>query len=130
MIYRVKHFKLEEFPCPCCGRVKAAAALIFWLDVLRRALGQPLKINSGFRCPSRNAAVGGAASSRHLIGCAADIAKPLGVEYHVLFQTALRLFGGSAEGWEVKEYPSRTYIHVGVPREHERILWEGNEITW
>jgi len=104
-----------------------AAALVFWLDVLRCSLGCSLKINSGFRCQGHNAAVGGAVSSRHLIGCAADIAKPPGVEYPILVQAARRL---SADGWEVKEYPSMTYMHLGVPREHEKILWKGNEVLW
>ena len=76
MKQEIRHFSISEFRCPCCGHVKVAAALVFWLEIFRRALGTPLKINSGCRCESRNKAVGGAASSRHLIGCAADLAKP------------------------------------------------------
>jgi uncharacterized protein YcbK (DUF882 family) len=104
-----------------------AVALVFWCDVLRRALGHALVVNSGFRCAGRNASVGGATSSRHLIGCAADIAKPARLEYQVFMQTARRL---SCDGWEIVEYSSQTYIHVGVPRINEATLWNGQrEIT-
>ncbi|MDE7127672.1 MAG: hypothetical protein K2O58_07250 [Bacteroidales bacterium] len=44
------------------------------LQPLRDRCGTPLKINSGFRCPELNTAVGGAPASQHLRGEAADIA--------------------------------------------------------
>lgn len=44
------------------------------LEPLRRALGKPLTINSGYRCPSLNKALKGAANSQHTKGQAADIA--------------------------------------------------------
>lgn len=43
------------------------------LQPLRDAWGAPLHINSGYRCPKLNAAVGGAATSQHTKGEAADI---------------------------------------------------------
>lgn len=43
------------------------------LQPLRDAWGQPLHVNSGYRCPKLNAAVGGAATSQHIKGEAADI---------------------------------------------------------
>ncbi len=43
------------------------------LQPLRDAWGLPLHINSGYRCPKLNAAVGGAATSQHIKGEAADI---------------------------------------------------------
>lgn len=44
------------------------------LEPLRAAWGQPLRVNSGYRCPAVNALVGGAATSQHVKGEAADIA--------------------------------------------------------
>ena len=44
------------------------------LQPLRDAWGKPLKVNSGYRCKALNAAVGGAPTSQHLKGEAADIA--------------------------------------------------------
>lgn len=43
------------------------------LDPLRKAWGNPITVNSGYRSPRLNAAVGGAASSQHPKGEAADI---------------------------------------------------------
>jgi len=43
------------------------------LQPLRDALGTPLKINSGYRCPALNAAINGAKNSQHMTGQAADI---------------------------------------------------------
>lgn len=43
------------------------------LDPLRAAYGQPITITSGYRCPALNKAVGGSASSVHMIGYAADM---------------------------------------------------------
>lgn len=43
------------------------------LDPLREMYGKPIKVNSGFRSQLLNAAVGGASTSEHLQGMAADI---------------------------------------------------------
>lgn len=43
------------------------------LDPARQQLGQPIYVNSGYRCPGLNKAVGGAKRSLHMSGRAADI---------------------------------------------------------
>ena len=43
------------------------------LDPLREAWGGPIKVNSGYRCPLLNKAVGGTPNSQHQRGEAADI---------------------------------------------------------
>ena len=43
------------------------------LEPLRVAMGEPIKIGSGFRCPALNKAVGGVSNSQHLKGQAADL---------------------------------------------------------
>lgn len=44
------------------------------LQPLRDRVGHPLRINSGYRCPELNRAVGGVPTSQHVKGEAADIA--------------------------------------------------------
>lgn len=43
------------------------------LEPLRMSLGQPIRINSGYRCKEVNLGVGGVSTSHHLLGLAADI---------------------------------------------------------
>ena len=43
------------------------------LDPVRGIVGEPVTVNSGYRCPRLNKAVGGVATSQHVKGEAADI---------------------------------------------------------
>ncbi len=43
------------------------------LDPLRELYGKPIIVNSGYRSPELNKAVGGSKSSDHMTGCAVDI---------------------------------------------------------
>ena len=43
------------------------------LEPVRERLGKPIVVNSGFRCPIHNRAVGGATASQHMKGEAADL---------------------------------------------------------
>ena len=43
------------------------------LDPLREAYGKPIYVNSGYRSPALNRAVGGSKTSQHVSGQAADI---------------------------------------------------------
>lgn len=58
---------------PAEAEAALAALVDNVLDPLRAAWGRPITVNSGYRCPALNRAVGGAASSQHLLGKAADI---------------------------------------------------------
>ena len=77
------HFKGAEFVCPHCGAGVIAYELVMMLERLRAKVGKPLRINSGYRCPEHNKAVGGRPDSYHLLGVAADVAKvdPRMVDY-------------------------------------------------
>ena len=61
------------------------------LDPLREAWGRPITVNSGYRCPALNKAVGGVASSQHLTGHAADITTGNSVDNRRLFEMVQRL---------------------------------------
>ena len=47
--------------------------LISFLNPLREAWGSPIRVNSGYRCPELNKAVGGSKTSVHMLGYAADL---------------------------------------------------------
>lgn len=44
------------------------------LQPLRELYNKPMRINSGYRCPELNVAVGGVSTSQHVKGEAADVA--------------------------------------------------------
>lgn len=69
------HFAEKEFCCRCgCGLVRVNVRLVDMLEELRACLGgRPVVINSGYRCPEHNRAVGGVRNSQHLAGNAADV---------------------------------------------------------
>lgn len=70
-----ENFRVKEFACKC-GRCKEALiddVLVAQLQAIRNHFGASIHINSGYRCPSHNAAVGGHKQSGHLQGMAADI---------------------------------------------------------
>ena len=79
-----EHFKLEEFthsptatqlkidnsvPGDLMPNVKLTAIK---LELVRQALGKPIIITSGYRCPLLNARVGGVSTSAHTKGLAVD----------------------------------------------------------
>lgn len=70
-----EHFKAKEFECPCgkCTDQQISRSLISKLEHVRHDFNEPISVNSGYRCPEHNAAVGGHSSSTHLQGLAADI---------------------------------------------------------
>tara|TARA_Y100000401_G_C8326015_1_gene228343 strand:+ start:4563 stop:4955 length:393 start_codon:yes stop_codon:yes gene_type:complete len=77
-----KNFKLKEFECKgkSCGNCNVPDKVYFnlvkvanQLQWLRDYLGKPIKINSGYRCPSHNEASGGVKLSKHTLGMASDI---------------------------------------------------------
>lgn len=69
-----EHFKAQEFACKDgCKFVMVSKILVQVLEALRQKIGEEVYINSGFRTPEHNKAVGGAILSYHQYGMAADI---------------------------------------------------------
>ncbi len=95
-----------------------------WLEMLRSRWNErygdgddPIVINSGYRSPQVNAAVGGAKGSNHLTGCAADI-RVLGVEQLVRYATILLdISDESREDFDellLEHKGSRLWLHFAV----------------
>ena len=84
----------------------------------------PIIINSGYRSPQVNKAVGGAANSNHLTGCAADI-RCLGIEQALRYATTLLdISDESKEDFDelLIEKSSRSiWVHFAVrPKDNRR----------
>ena len=88
-----------------------------FLDWVRRLYGGPIRVNSGFRSPEVNRAVGGVESSAHLKGLAADI-RADNMDRLVL---CLESFTGRMEGMGLDQlivYPK--FVHVGLSENPRR----------
>lgn len=71
-----KNFRVNEFSCHgagCCSNTTIDTTLVVFLQQIRDHFGKPVHVNSGYRCAKHNKAVGGASSSYHTKGMAADI---------------------------------------------------------
>ena len=66
-------FRVREFACKGSDVVLIDDELVVLLQCIREHFGKPVHITSGYRTAAHNAAVGGAKSSQHLLGRAADI---------------------------------------------------------
>ncbi len=68
-----RKFDNEQYNPPAEIIENLRALCVNVLQPLRDALGTPVNLNSGYRCPSLNRAIGGAKNSQHMSGQAADI---------------------------------------------------------
>lgn len=105
---------------PSIEECKSLTALIEKvLDPLREAYGKPIIVTSGYRCPKLNAAVGGAASSQHVKGEAADIRSVADTpeENKKLFDLIVKL--GLPYDQLINEY-NYDWVHVSFSPRHRR----------
>ena len=86
------------------------------LQALRDYLGCPLKINSGYRSPAHNKAVGGASKSQHVLGKAADISchKYTPAQVHAAIQHLIKT--GKMQDGGLGQYNTFTHYDIGTPR--------------
>jgi len=74
LMYMSKNFRLSEFmENDDLEYIKLDSNLVLALQDLRNSFNKSIKINSGYRSPAYNKAIGGASKSQHLSGNAADI---------------------------------------------------------
>lgn len=101
------------------------------LEPVRAILGVPLHINSGYRSPDVNAAIGGAVNSAHMEGRAADFV-PIGIPILAAFHD-LRIAVGLP--FDELIYECAAWIHIGIAAEHleprrEALVATGGPGAW
>ena len=127
-----EHFSLAELTktsvnienVPSEAQVENLKRLCRWLERLRRRWNDkygdgddPIIINSGFRSPEVNKAVGGVPSSNHLTGCAVDI-RCIGMEQALRYAAILLdISDMSREDFDellIEQKRSVVWIHFAV----------------
>jgi len=100
-------------------------------EPMRSLLGVPLRVNSGYRCPTLNAYIGGAENSAHMVGCAVDLL-PLGLELSIAFA----ILRASALPFEQLIFECGAWIHIACVRDasmipsRECLLASGGQGHW
>lgn len=102
-----KYFTREELEDPTTKECLVHASLLIKLDELRELCGKPIIVTSGYRSPEHNAKIGGAQSSQHTTGRAADLVC-LGLSLKKFAELANKVFADGGLGI----YPDEKFIHV------------------
>lgn len=101
------NFRLYEFESPDTQEVIVHPLLVQKLQQLRERIGRPIHINSAYRTPEHNKAIGGAKNSEHPKGTAADLDCPEGMS---IDQFAAECEAVGFDG--IGKY--HTFVHVDV----------------
>lgn len=103
-------FKSSEFECGCnkCETQYLEEELVQKLQKVRDIYKKPIKITSGYRCPTHNKNIGGAKNSSHVSGMAADIQPNITTldELDELYDICYTIFDNIGDG------RNRGFIHV------------------
>ena len=107
-------FSAREFRCrDGTDTVMVDEALTVVLQCIREHFGKPVVITSGYRTAAHNAVVGGAKSSQHLLGRAADIRVPgVSVEDVAAYAESLMPDWGGVGRYPVKAGRAAGWVHV------------------
>lgn len=126
MIYIPKYFKLQELLVTDSGLINTPSweAIInlselceHVLDPLRIAFKRPIHVNSGFRTPDINKAIGGAKNSQHCLGMASDITAGDKEMNKLLFDVILSSGISFDQCLDEKQF---SWIHISYNPVHNR----------
>lgn len=122
-----EHFSLEEFtrstiairlkidnsvPDELMPNVKLTAIK---LELVRKVLGKPIIITSGYRCPALNARVGGVSTSAHTKGLAVDFHSAYGTPKEI----CQRLIDTGVQFDKLIQEHNQ-WVHIGFSPSHNR----------
>ena len=107
-------FTVREFRCrDGSDAIMIDQTLVVLLQAIREHFGKAVTITSGYRTAAHNAAVGGAKSSQHLLGRAADIqVAGVSVEDVAAYAESLLPGWGGVGRYPVKAGRAKGWVHV------------------
>ena len=118
-------FTVREFRCrDGSDAIMIDQTLVVLLQAIREHFGKAVVITSGYRTATHNAAVGGAKSSQHLLGRAADIqVQGVSVEDVAAYAESLMPAWGGVGRYPIKPGRAKGWVHVDTRPNKSR--WAG-----
>lgn len=114
------YFHIDEFKCKHCGDNKMAFDFITKLDALRREVGFPLRVTSGYRCPVHNQNVSTTGpNGPHTTGRAVDL-DVRGANALKLIEAALK---AGFTGVGVQQKGATRFIHLDDLTDGRPMIW-------
>lgn len=115
-----KFFKLSEFDCKHCGQNMMQSGFIDKLDALRKEVGFPLRVTSGYRCPQHNMAVSTTGpNGPHTTGRAVD----LGVDRARALIVLKAALNGGFTGVGIQQKGASRFIHLDDLEDGRPTIW-------
>lgn len=121
---------------PTSDRIWARLRYVFGnvMEPIRELHGGPIRVNSAYRTPRVNRAVGGSETSDHMRGFSVDF-EPVNGDAEALFYQIQR--AGMLQSLPIDQliyYPIKGHIHVGVrtrnPRRNAGLSRPGKRVQW
>lgn len=106
--WRWPSFSPREMACRGTGRLLIAPDAMDKLQALRTKIGKPMIVNSAYRSPEHNRAVGGAKNSNHMQGVAFDVR----MDNHDPSEYIAAALSVGFKG--IGTYPKQGFVHVDV----------------
>lgn len=116
----MRHVTAKEFECPCCDENLIDMRLVNRLNTVRDRASTPVVINSGYRCPEHNRAVGSTIpDSAHVKGLAADISTPGSSD-------RFKILGALIHNGFTRIGVYKTFIHCDIDEtKPQGVIWYG-----
>ena len=106
------HLSTSEYHCKCtndlCIYTLIYPATVKAFEMVRLEVGEPIYINSAYRCQTHNHKVGGARLSQHLQGTALDLAKPARMGIYEFYEICQKHFNFTLL------YKDKNFVHCDM----------------
>ena len=115
--WRWPHFTSKEMACPHCGETQMGDEFMDRLEAFRVALNNPMHINSAYRCPIHEEAIG-ASGANHPQGLAIDF----WCDLPAMTVVEAAIAGGFSVGIKAHGPRRKRFYHIDLAHEAQT-LW-------